>query len=90
MRLLLHREAGQVISEAFELYSNSTERALLLREFYGKEVALFEPKKEGNLGLRGVLNGLEQERTLRILSALKENLQSMYVIDPPCHTVLQL
>ncbi|CCA67395.1 hypothetical protein PIIN_01226 [Serendipita indica DSM 11827] len=78
LRLLLHREAGQVISEAFELYSNSTERAILLREFYGKEVALFEPKKEGDLGLRGVLTGLEQERALRILSAVKENLQSIF------------
>ncbi|KAG8834409.1 pumilio domain member 6 [Serendipita sp. 399] len=78
LRLLLHREAGHVISDSFELYSNANERAMLLREFYGKEVALFEPKKEGNQGLRGVLDGLEKERQRRILSNLKENIQSIF------------
>ncbi|KAG8789320.1 pumilio domain member 6 [Serendipita sp. 405] len=78
LRLLLHREAGHVISEAFELYSNANERSMLLREFYGKEVALFEPKKEGKQGIRGVLDGLEKERQRRILSSLKENIQSVF------------
>ncbi|KAF5391242.1 hypothetical protein D9757_003012 [Collybiopsis confluens] len=52
--LLLHREASGVLADAFELYANGTERAGMVREFYGKEVALFE--KEGK-GLVAVIEG---------------------------------
>ena len=38
----MHREAGRVIADAYELYTNAYERSLLTRDFYGKEVALFE------------------------------------------------
>ena len=40
-RLLLHREASSVIADTFEMYANAYERALLLHNLYGKEVALF-------------------------------------------------
>jgi pumilio family protein 6 len=68
-----------VISESFELYASPTDKARLLREFYGKEVTLFEPDKGIRSGLHGVLEGLDEERKKRILGALKENLQKMSV-----------
>jgi pumilio family protein 6 len=77
LRLLLHKEAGQVISEAFELYSNAAERSMLLKEFYGKEVSLFEAPKTQKAGLHTLLEGQNPERKRRILGALKDNLQLM-------------
>ncbi|KAJ8592557.1 ARM repeat-containing protein [Rhizopogon salebrosus TDB-379] len=81
LRLLLHREASAVLADSFELYANAYERSILLRDFYGKEVALFsqtqgsEPEKEkAKKGFHGVLEGLEGERRKRMLAALKENL----------------
>jgi pumilio family protein 6 len=44
----VHREAGRVIADAYELYTNAYERSLLVRDLYGKEVALFE----GNAGVK--------------------------------------
>jgi pumilio family protein 6 len=84
LRLLLHREAGQVISDSFELYTNAAEKALLLREFYGKEVVLFVPQQEGTkTGLRTILESLDPDRQKRILTATKENIQLMYVLPNP-------
>jgi pumilio homology domain family member 6 len=81
LRLLLRREAGQVISDSFELYTNAAEKALLLREFYGKEVVLFVPQQEGTkTGLRAILEGLDADRQKRILAATKENIQLMCVL----------
>lgn len=89
VRLLLHREASGVLADAFELYANAFERALLTFEFYGKEVALFTPalakganasedeKNELKKGLAGVLEGADQERRKRILGSVKENLDLM-------------
>lgn len=77
IRLLLHREAGRVISDAFELYADSADKSLLLREFYGKEVMLFEPRKEGKTTLQDILEGLDQEHRKRIRNALKVNIQQM-------------
>ncbi|OAX41829.1 ARM repeat-containing protein [Rhizopogon vinicolor AM-OR11-026] len=81
LRLLLHREASAVLADSFELYANAYERSILLRDFYGKEVALFsqtqgsEPEKaKARKGFHGVLEGLEGERRKRVLAALKENL----------------
>lgn len=59
------------------MYASPADKARLLREFYGKEVALFETDKGGRLGLHGVLDGLDEERKKRILGALKENIQKM-------------
>lgn len=82
LRLLLHREAGRVISDSFELYTNAAEKALLLREFYGKEVVLFVPQQEGTkTGLRAILENLDADRQTRILAATKENIQLMYVLS---------
>jgi len=81
IRLLLHREASSVLADAFELYANAYERTFLLRDFYGKEALLFsvtqgsaEDKERAKKGLSGLLEGLTNERRLRILSAVKENL----------------
>lgn len=89
IRLLLHRESTSVIADAYELYANAHERALLLRDFYGKEVALFTPgttnggdsdekqKDEVKKGLKGVLADVDAQRRKRMLVALKENLDQM-------------
>jgi pumilio family protein 6 len=78
LRLLLHREASQIISDAFELYSNASDRSILLRDFYGKEVALFGDSDGKSGGLEEVLKGADEERRKRVLGALKENLINMY------------
>ncbi|KAG1830439.1 armadillo-type protein [Suillus variegatus] len=85
LRLLLHREASAVLADSFELYANAYERSILLRDFYGKEVALFsqtqgsEPEKaNARKGFPGVLEGLEGERRKRVLAALKENLTTIF------------
>ncbi|KAF9527234.1 armadillo-type protein [Crepidotus variabilis] len=85
LRMLLHKEASSVLADAFELYANAYERSILLREFYGKEANLFnftsgsEADKElGKKGLSGVLEGADAERRRRILTAVKENLETIY------------
>ncbi|KAI0316198.1 ARM repeat-containing protein [Amylostereum chailletii] len=87
IRLLLHREASRALADIYEVYANGYERALLLRDFYGRETALFsgtftagseEDKVRARKGLRGVLEGLEVDRKKRVLGALKENLESVF------------
>lgn len=85
LRLLLHREATSVLADAFELYANAYERSILLREFYGKEATLFtltggsaEDKERAKKGLAGFLEGVDVERKRRVLSALKENLTTIF------------
>ncbi|KAJ3771595.1 armadillo-type protein [Lentinula raphanica] len=80
-RLLLHREASSVLADAFELYANSSERADMVREFYGKEVALFFKTQKtddgkSQKGLNGVLEllGTDKEKKARVLAAVRENL----------------
>lgn len=85
LRLLLHKEATRVLADAYELYTNATQRAVLLRDFYGKEVVLFEPKADGPSGLKNVLEGAEREKRKRILGALKENLALMYALGLTTH-----
>lgn len=84
IRLLLHREASQIISDIYSLYSNSTERAILLRDFYGREVALLplprkgeNATKDGRGGLSVVLQDASEEQRRRILASLSENLNLM-------------
>lgn len=52
---------------------------MLTRDFYGKELLLFggtsEEKEKG--GLDNVLNGMDEEKRKRVLSAVKENLMTM-------------
>ena len=94
MRLLLHREAGSVLADAFELYANAYERSLLLHDFYGKEATLFSPalvklsnggvlgedeKQILKKGLAGILEGADLERRKRVLTAVKEKLDLMWV-----------
>ena len=40
--MLLHREASPILADAYDLHASAAERNLLLRDFYGKEVALFD------------------------------------------------
>ncbi|KAJ3893459.1 armadillo-type protein [Lentinula edodes] len=85
-RLLLHREASGVLADAFELYANGAQRAELVKEFYGKEVALFSQKQDqddkgkSSKGLIGVLEtmGSDKEKKARVLAAVKENLISIF------------
>ncbi len=84
LKMLLHREASGVLSDAFELYANAYERSILLRDFYGKEASLFtvtagseEEKERSKRGLKGLMEGLEGERRKRVLNALKDNLVTM-------------
>ncbi|KAF8884117.1 puf family RNA-binding protein [Infundibulicybe gibba] len=85
LRMLLHREASSVLADAFELYANAYERTILLRDFYGKETALFsvtsgssEDKERAKRGLKGVLDGVDSERRRRVLASLKENLVTIF------------
>ncbi|KAH8987788.1 ARM repeat-containing protein [Lactarius akahatsu] len=84
-RLLLHREASQVIAEIYELHTNSAERAILLRDFYGREAALLpltlsseDTTKDVRGGLPVVLQGASEDQRRRILASLKENLDLMF------------
>ena len=84
LKLLLHREASSVLSDAFELYANAYERSILLRDFYGKEAALFSTTRgtaqeieASKKGLRGLLDGVEGDRRKRLLAALEESLTTM-------------
>jgi pumilio homology domain family member 6 len=86
IRLLLHREASQIIADIYELYSNAMQRAILLRDFYGREAALLPlPQKDEDAtkdvrgGLPIVLQGANAEQRRRILASLKENLDLMLV-----------
>jgi pumilio family protein 6 len=92
-RLLLHREASSVLADAFDLYANAYERSLLLRDFYGRETALFsgslsaagtaEGKERAKKGLHGVLDapGMDEEKRRRVLGAVKSNLVTVYVCE---------
>jgi pumilio homology domain family member 6 len=84
VRLLLHREASQIIADIYELHTNATERAILLRDFYGREAALHPPPqrgedatKDGRSGLSMVLQGASAGQRKRILASLSENLNLM-------------
>ena len=86
IRLLLHREASQVIADIYELHTNATERAILLRDFYGREVALLplpqkgeDATKDGRGGLSVVLQEASEEQRRRILTSLKDNLNLLFV-----------
>ncbi|KAF8265298.1 armadillo-type protein [Lactarius quietus] len=84
-RLLMHREATQIIADIYEVHSNSAERAILLRDFYGREAALLpltvsseDATKDVRGGLPVVLQGASEEQRRRILASLRENLDLMF------------
>ncbi|KAG8903928.1 pumilio domain member 6 [Tulasnella sp. 403] len=76
--LLLHREATGSISDAFELYASSSERNLLIRDFYGREVALFDTDTVKSGGLAAVLRNADEQRRNRLLGALKASLIKIF------------
>ncbi|CAE6377945.1 unnamed protein product [Rhizoctonia solani] len=78
IRLLLHREASPIIADAFDLYASSGERNLLLRDFYGKEVALFDSASIQTGGLRAALEHAAPERRKRILASVAEALMQIF------------
>ncbi|KAF7419498.1 pumilio domain member 6 [Pleurotus ostreatus] len=85
IRLLLHREASSVLADAFELWANSYERTILVREFYGKEAALFATDNGGEVdkakargGLKGILDGSSVEQKKRIMNATKDSLVKIF------------
>ncbi|CAE6443792.1 unnamed protein product [Rhizoctonia solani] len=78
IRLLLHREASPIIAEAYELHASTAERNLLLRDFYGKEVALFDSASIQKGGLRAALEHAAPERRKRILSSVAEALMQIF------------
>lgn len=89
VRLLLHRDASQVIADIYDLYANATERAILLRNFYGREAALLplpakgeDATKDGRGPLPVILQGATDDQRRRILASLKENLELMSVFNP--------
>ena len=81
-----------MLADAFELYANAYERSLLLKDFYGKEATLGsvtvgsdEDKERSKKGLKGLLEGADKERQKRLMSAVRENLMSMYVYSSAQH-----
>jgi len=89
VRLLLHREASQIISDTYDLHTNATERAILLRDFFGREATLLplpgkgeNVTKDGRGALPVVLQGASEEQRKRILTSTKENLDLMLVYCP--------
>lgn len=91
VRMVRHGEAGKVVADAFEVWAGEWERAVLVREFFGKEVMMFGlggrgfgfkeegEKEKAKKGLKGLLEGLDLEKRKRILASTKENLLTMYV-----------
>ena len=91
IRLLLHREASQIIADIYELHANATERSILLRDFYGREAALLPlPQKDDDAtkdvrgGLPVILQSANEGQRRRILTSLKENLDLMLVYSLSC------
>lgn len=87
IRLLLHREASQIIADIYDLHANATERAILICDFYGREAALLplpgkgeDSSKDGRGGLPATLKGATEEQRKRILTSLRENLALMLVL----------
>ncbi|KZV94457.1 ARM repeat-containing protein [Exidia glandulosa HHB12029] len=76
VRLLLHREASQIVADAYELWANAADRAMLVRDFYGKEAALFSAQTP--TGLKGILNGADDEKRKRILTGVREQLELVF------------
>ncbi|THU90371.1 ARM repeat-containing protein [Dendrothele bispora CBS 962.96] len=74
LKLLLHREASSVLADAFELYANAYERSLLLKEFYGKEVNLFDvPTRKVTSKALSDVNEEEKSKATRGLLGILEN-----------------
>lgn len=66
------------------MWANAYERSLLTRDFYGKEASLFtissgseQEKEAAKRGLKGLLEGADEEKRKRTLGAVKESLFSM-------------
>ena len=77
-RLLLHKYAAGVIEDAFALYANSEDRQSLVRDFYGKEFALFNNEKKSKT-LKDLLESEPESKRLLMMDNIRNTLQSMLV-----------
>jgi len=92
--LVRHKEAGKVLADAFEIYAGECEKAVMVREFFGKEVMVLlggrfasgsitateEEREKAKMGLRGILLDIpDLERRKKILVSTKDNLITMSV-----------
>ncbi|KAF8519730.1 armadillo-type protein [Hysterangium stoloniferum] len=91
-RLLHHAYATSVLADAYEIHCTGSERAQLLRAFWGREAALFgdgigvgvggknkKRNKDGGGGLKAVLEASDDiERRKRTLTSVKENLLGIF------------
>ena len=77
-----------MIADSYEVYANSYERHILLRDFYGKEAALFAPEVSAasagsteaaseKYGLRSIIKSANPEQAKRTLNSVKDNLMLM-------------
>ena len=48
-KLIRHKEASQVLEEAYSQFANASQRSALMEEFYGPEFALFKSKDTKNI-----------------------------------------
>ncbi|KAG8855333.1 pumilio domain member 6 [Tulasnella sp. 330] len=85
IRSILHRETTDIIADAYELHANAIERNLLLRDFYGREVEMFDSEKVKVGGLKALLesgDGVSEEvneaRKKRIFGSMKDNLLTIF------------
>ncbi|TIC24622.1 ARM repeat-containing protein [Wallemia mellicola] len=78
-RLLLHKYASGVIEDAFALYANAEDRQALVRDFYGKEFALFndDESKKGKV-LKDLLANESQSKREMMMDNVRNTLQSIF------------
>ncbi|CAI8007949.1 Pumilio homolog 3 [Geodia barretti] len=76
-RLARHKEAADVLETAYNDYANSSERANLVQEFYGRKFALFKSKEGEEKGLGEILGGGEVGERETVLEHMREALAKL-------------
>lgn len=61
-KLIKHREASFVVEDCFREYGTPSQKARLLREFYGLEFALFQQEEDKNMELAKILEKNPEKR----------------------------
>jgi pumilio family protein 6 len=76
-RLILHREASQIVEDAFALWCSGKERNSMMRPWWGKEGGLFYEDSEGK-GIKGLIEAEKDEaRRGRVADSIKGYLKVM-------------
>ena len=65
-----------MVETAYNDYANSSERASLVQEFYGRKFALFKSKEGEERTLEEILTGDETEKDV-VLTHMKEGLSRL-------------